>query len=136
MLKRSEGDDDGDMAQVFSPTPHRIALCALVRYLNHNDDEDGAEAILCDDDDENGENDSHGKSNLGGSDRPKTGGAAAAAAAEAATTTRLGPRDRRRLARLLMEEMTSVDGQGVGGGDVSSNSLHPSLSCIQFTRST
>ena len=29
------------MAQVYSPTPHRIALCALARHLNyHPEDED------------------------------------------------------------------------------------------------
>ena len=54
------------MARVYAPTPHRIALCSLARYLNDDDDEE-------------------------------------AEGATRRSTTRLGPRDRRRLARLLME---------------------------------
>lgn len=92
------------MTHVYSPTPHRIALCALARYLSRDDDdEDQAESILqVNDDDErdvanlnNNNNRNNGSGFFSARDRPRT---------------RLGPRDRRRLARLLMEEMTAVDG--------------------------
>jgi len=87
------------MAQVYSPTPHRVALCALARYLVHSHarDERAAERL--------------GVSPEQASrlDRPSR------RAVDPSTGDRLGPcvlgpADARRLAAVLMREASRFDG--------------------------
>ena len=87
------------MAQVYSPTPHRVALCALARYLVHSHarDERAAERL--------------GVSPEQASrlDRPSR------RAVDPSTGDRLGPcvlgpADARRLAAVLMREASRSDG--------------------------
>ena len=74
---REGGRARGGMAATYSPTPHRIALCALARYLDDADDDD--------DDDDDDARDGDGEKD-----------------ARRRRRTRLGPSDRRALARALM----------------------------------